>query len=271
MSSSPHVEAVHWNPRLPIFPGRAGRAMPFRRRANNFGDLIGPLVIDRLRPPGGVSRRDGLRLLSVGSILHLARDGDTVWGTGRNGKIPDSRHHFRTLDVRAVRGPLTRRFLLDRGLMVPELYGDPALLLPMLFPEFGSADERRGALAIMNLNDVRFGRGAEVFSSIPDGVRVVSPRSNLEECIRAIVSSEFVVGSSLHAIVIADAFGVPARLVRSEAEPSFKYEDYFLGTGRTPTSSRSVAEAMGAGPHAPLNFDPTPLIAAFPVDLWTQP
>ena len=40
------------------------------------------------------------------------------------------------------------------------------------------------------------------------------------------------VSSSLHGIVIAEAYGVPAVLVASSTEPVFKYEDYYAGTGR---------------------------------------
>ena len=48
------------------------------------------------------------RLLAVGSILHLARDNDVVWGSGVHGKIVVRRHQFKQLDAREVRGPLTR-------------------------------------------------------------------------------------------------------------------------------------------------------------------
>lgn len=73
------------------------------------------------------------KLLSIGSVMHFAKDNDSIWGTGINGKINESHLKFKNLDVRAVRGPRTREFLMGRGIMVPEIYGDPGLLLPMFF------------------------------------------------------------------------------------------------------------------------------------------
>ncbi len=77
-------------------------------------------------------------MLALGSILYFGREGDVVWGTGTNGKNTNrGDYRFSHLDVRAVRGPLTRQFLLTMfGIESPEIYGDPALLVPYLFPEF---------------------------------------------------------------------------------------------------------------------------------------
>ena len=112
------VRVVHWNPRER--PGRGRRTSWSRlgRRRNNFGDLLGPVVVSALADALPTTRR-AQRLLTVGSILHFARDGDVVWGSGVNGKIPQELHRFRHLDIRAVRGPKTKAVLEERGLAVP--------------------------------------------------------------------------------------------------------------------------------------------------------
>lgn len=261
------VEVVHWNPRraprmLRGLPGPIRRH--FERPVGNFGDLLGPLIVHRLAEQRGLPvGRGATRVLSVGSILHLARDGDTVWGTGKNGKIADAGHRFVVLDVRAVRGPLTAEWLRNRGIVVPEVYGDPGLLFPRLFPEVvGQVTQRSGMLIVPNLNDFqeldRFRR------------EVLNPRSSLEQCIRRISASEFVIASSLHALIIADALGVPARGVQSRFESPFKYEDYYLATGRQSAHlARDVPHAMEIGPVGPLRWDPDPLLDAFPSDLFS--
>lgn len=39
------------------------------------------------------------------------------------------------IDVRAVRGPETRRILISMGYGCPEIYGDSVVLLPIFYPK----------------------------------------------------------------------------------------------------------------------------------------
>lgn len=236
-----------------------------RRHVRNFGDLLGPIIVDRiLRSRSLTNPRTEQRLLTVGSILHLARTGDVVWGSGRNGKIRQERYQFEDLDVRSVRGPLTAQWLDARGIDAPRIFGDPAILIPQLFPEL-SAPERLSAGAITfvpNLNDAEFG-------ALPDGVDHLDPRGNPFTIMRQLARSRFVIASSLHAIIIAEAFGVEARLVRTVKEPEFKYADHYLGTGRPEfRMADTVAQALRLGGEPPMQLDPAPLLAAFPDDLF---
>jgi pyruvyltransferase len=84
-----------------------------------------------------------------------------------------------------------------------------------------------------------------------------------------IAASDFVTGSSLHAIVIAESLGIPARLITSGAEPAFKYDDYFQGSGRAGFEpAGSVKEALALGGEPPISWDSGTLLGAFPADLW---
>ncbi len=143
------------------------------------------------------------------------------------GKCPPNSHTFTFLDVRAVRGPHTRGFLQDRGINVPEIFGDPALLLPHVAPELlNAAQHKRHKVTIVpNMEDLRLHRSLRL---VPN---VLNPRSGLRRCLYRIVRSELVVGSSLHAIIVAEAFGIPARVVESKVEHHFKYADYYAGNG----------------------------------------
>ncbi|MCF4122239.1 polysaccharide pyruvyl transferase family protein [Antribacter sp. KLBMP9083] len=238
------------------------------RRTNNFGDLLGPLVVKALCERESLAwppSRPG-RLFSVGSVLHLARDGDVVWGSGVNGKVDPAAHRFSHLDVRAARGPRTRAFLRTRGVDVPEVFGDPALLLPQLVPALRewSASKTRQVTAVPNLNEWHLWRSAPA---------VLSPRANVWHCLRTIAASERVIASSLHGIVVAEALGIPATLIASPIESPFKYHDYFEGTGREmPAPYPSLERAFLARPREPdlSGWDPASMIRAFPRDLWAD-
>jgi pyruvyltransferase len=259
------VEVFHWNPRRPVLRGRAGALLPIRRRVNNFGDLLGPLIVSRLVASNGLDITRPVqtaRLLSVGSVLHFARTGDVVWGSGVNGKIPSTEHRYRDLDVRAVRGPITQEFLTKRGVSVPDVYGDPAILLGELMPELQArSGARKHPLTVVpNLNDFH------EYGVTPERL---NPRAPLLACIQRCRDSDLVVGSSLHGIIVAEALGVAARPVISAAESPLKYEDYFAGTGRSSVDfAQNVAEAVEMGGVTPPVIDRERLIAAFPRDLW---
>jgi len=264
------VEVGYWDPlrRTGIWGGATRVSRPVR----NFGDLLGPLIVRDLvelflLPSAlGVARAaPPPRLLSVGSILHFARDGDVVWGSGFNPKGDHSGGTARALDVRAVRGPRTAELLRDRlTTPVPEAFGDPALLLGALRPHLVvPPPDRRYELTILpNLNEL---------AAVTDRTRVVNPRHPMRGVLTRIARSRLVVGSSLHAVIVAESLGVPARAVRGQAESVVKYEDYFRAPGRDPALmlADDVDDAIARGGAEPPTWDPVPLLAAFPRDLWT--
>ncbi|WP_053386820.1 glycosyltransferase [Leucobacter japonicus] len=235
----------------------------------NFGDELGPLIIRAMLARRGVegSRAtiSGTRLLSVGSIMHFARRGDVVWGSGINGKqrameVPEA------LDVRSVRGPLSAAVLMSYGIDAPEVYGDPALLLARLFPEFGEQEGSGEHLWIPNLNEW------DEHASAPDGFVTVDPYGDPLEIVRRIARASFVAASSLHGLIVADAYGVPARPVVPRIEHSFKYFDYYAGTGRPEVSfAADAGEALALGATRPARVDLDVLEASFPGDLWDLP
>ncbi|MBU1802255.1 MAG: polysaccharide pyruvyl transferase family protein, partial [Actinobacteria bacterium] len=98
---------------------------------------------------------------------------------------------------------------------------------------------------------------------------VIDPRAGVREVLGRIAASKFVAASSLHGIVVAESFGIPARLVASQVEPPFKYQDYYLGTGRSDVAvASSLDEAIALGGASLPAWSPDELLRAFPYDLW---
>ncbi len=261
------VDVVYWAPRR----WRTGGLSGIGRRVTNFGDMLGPWLVKRVVDAGVGSgsapvRRSRSRLVSVGSIMRLTDEGDVIWGTGVNGKSRDAPFERKLLDIRSVRGPLSREWLLSKGFDVPEIFGDPGLLTARYAGCIDPWPESSDVLVVPNLHDyeaVRSTNGHEY--------DVLDPLTSLDECIARIRAAKFVTGSSLHGICIAESFGVPARLMSSGTEPSFKYEDYYYGSGRSvPRVAHSVEEALSYGGAPPPKFDEQQLLAAFPYDLWQR-
>jgi pyruvyltransferase len=260
------VAVLHWNPHRPRFRGRVGKRLPLTAPVGNFGDLLGPEIVRRMRRlhGGSGSAATRSRLLSVGSILHFAHDGDVVWGSGVNGRIPLEEYRDVRLDVRAVRGPLTARFLEDRGATVPQVFGDPALLVPRLMPELapGPSASRDDYVIVPNLHD---------HAAVARDPRTIDPRSPWQQVVGRIARARTVYASSLHGLVIAEAFGVPALRITARLEQDFKYEDYALGSGEDLLPVFPDLPAALAAPRAgraAFRPDPDRLMEAFPHDLW---
>lgn len=237
----------------------------------NFGDHLSLKIVERMvntpiQEFGKFPTKGVKKLLAVGSLLYFAYEDDVIWGTGLNGKTAEKRFYtFDRLDVRAVRGPLTRQFLMENFYIeCPEIYGDPALLLPYLFPEFQrKANPKYPYLIIPHYKEI------DLF---PKDIyeNVVYPSDPWEEILDKILDSELVIASALHGIIVAEAFGIPARMLRvSERENILKYQDYYLGTNRPDfVFARTVEEALLIGGEQPYQCNLEKLYDAFPFEFW---
>lgn len=244
----------------------------WKKKGNeNFGDAISSKLVERIvgRDVATAETRVSMKqqkLLAIGSILILANNDDVVWGTGMNGKRMDlALYNFTNLDVHAVRGPLTRQFLLTNfNIDCPEIYGDPALLFPYLFPDFKKSSNPEYEYVVIPHYTEETMFPKDLYPN------VVYPTEPWEDVIRKILNSKFVISSSLHGLVIADAYGIPARYLRVTGnEPIYKYNDYYQGTKRPDyTYATSIEEALGMGGEVPFECDLKKLYNSFPFEYW---
>ena len=100
----------------------------------NFGDRLSPIIVSLLadKPVKHTTNGSG-KLLALGSVFYALNDHDLVWGSG----LLEATHIKFALKkpgvtYSAVRGPETRNLLIQYGIDCPEVYGDPAQLLPQL-------------------------------------------------------------------------------------------------------------------------------------------
>jgi len=231
----------------------------------NVGDRLALDLVQRILASRGLSledyRGDERRVFCIGSLLRMAGTGDVIWGTGINGKSLTSETEFAPgLDLRAVRGPLTARTLMEQGRVVPAVYGDPGILVDRYWPM-----QPTGAVPFWVVPHFREPR--TLYRDYP----VLSPRQRPTPFLRQLVQARRVVSSSLHGLVLAEAYGIPAVPLKNQSgEHVFKYQDYYEGTGRVfPGFCDSVEEALRCEPPPGIPAGVKDrLLAAFPWDLW---
>lgn len=233
----------------------------------NIGDAISPVIVRYAASQHGISMDQRINKMShlyaVGSVVTAGCHDCTIWGSGiLNTKIL-YRLKGRTLDVRSVRGPLTRMVLMEHGHQVPEIYGDPAILMPAIYnPEV----QKEYDVSIITHMD-------ELWSNPENRYHSISICSDdYESFVQEIKKSKLIVSSSLHGIIFAEAYGVPAILLKPKTD-LFKYYDYYYATNRYNFPiAENIQDALGMDiPDVP-NFTEMrrQVLEAFPVDLWNK-
>lgn len=241
--------------------GRPDNSMPawwFIGRPN-FGDLISPVILRLMCgiEPIRVNSNFRGKILGAGSILKAARPDDIVWGSGLIAPVP---FNGRGIRFAAVRGPRTRE-LIDGD--VPERYGDPGILMPLVYAA-SPTDRRYGVGLVPHYKD------KDVLSSADAGVLAIDTEAkDWKTTIDKIVSCDVIVSSSLHGVVIAEAYGVPAVWVQPTDRlkgGEFKFHDYYEGTGREARRSvwtRNLAAVVDEA-VAPPELDRSALMVSRP-------
>ena len=165
--------------------------------------------------------------LVVGSIIHFTDHHSIVWGAGILDEGTDFKN-FRPKKVYAVRGPKSREHLLKYGISCPEVYGDPALLFPKFYKPKVEKKYKLGIVPHWSDESVGF---VSKMKSSPNVIKIRSD-TGIYEYIDLINSCERIASSSLHGIICADAYGVPAIRLWFQRNSEFKFEDYYRSVGR---------------------------------------
>ena len=209
-------------------------------RPRNFGDDINKYLIEELTGCFVIFDHTfswnrlfgGKNFLCIGSILesHCNRH-SVVWGSGA--MYGDRALAEHPLQVCAVRGPLTRQYLLSQGVNCPEVYGDPALLLPRIYSPERKIKYRIGVIPhVLDADNEILQRALADQKNIC--VIDLENYDDWHHVVDQIVACEMVVSSSLHGIIVSDAYGVPNCWVEFSDRvqgAGFKFRDYYLSGG----------------------------------------
>lgn len=202
----------------------------------NFGDILNPILLKALTGKSilNVSARyyQKEHLLAIGSILDRATSNSIVWGSGFISE--QSVFLEKPKRIYAVRGPKTRDKLIDIGIDCPEIYGDPALLMPYVYQPKKNIDKKYKVGIIPHIVD-KDNAWLKQFSSCDDIKIIDIQNPNPFKVIDSILECEKVISSSLHGIIVSDAYNIPSIWVKFSNNlqgGSFKFMDYFLSVKR---------------------------------------
>ena len=238
-----------------------------RPRRRNWGDSVTPMLIKLIsgREIEYCKPHHPYKLVAMGSIMCGANGSSEIWGTGsiRPGDLGQSPPR----QIHAVRGPLTREQFLKRGIPCPAVYGDPALLWPRYFP--CTEQKKYDVTIIPHYREWSL----PAVETLKRTYKVLDPGTDFLSFPSVIAESRRVLSSSLHGLILADAYGVPnARIRFSDVVVGrhFKYIDHNAAVGKradfgieVPRSGQLDVEAVNF--QLP-TIDPTDeLLRSFPL------
>lgn len=214
--------------RLGVLRSRERLPLYWWRGANdrNFGDLVGPYLARRIsgRSIQYVNKHCiRMHFVTAGSILAFSNRNSVVWGSG----ILSVTHRIkRPREVFAVRGPASRERLISLGISCPEVFGDPALLLPRYYQPPQQKTFRVGLVP----HYLDYGVVKSALCGKLD-IKIIKVLDPLEKVIDDINACDRIASSSLHGLIVAQAYGIPSVWVRfSNNLPGdgIKFIDYLL-------------------------------------------
>ena len=236
----------------------------------NLGDMLSPVIVEYMLDKKGILIDQNAKtghLLAVGSIIGHPFDA-TIWGAGVMSFAQAAAVYkwkkIRKYDIRCVRGPLSANVLKSFGYSCPDVYGDPAVLMPFIHAPLQGGKEY-DVVYISHFHNKSI--------PVPEGVKCLDINtSDYRTFIDEICKAKKVISSSLHGIILAETYGVPAIFHAENRENEIiKYYDWYYSTERYSVSmAMSMEEAMAMPPMLLPDVSQLQnnLLNTFPYDLW---
>ncbi len=189
--------------------------------------------------------------LCIGTLLDAVNYSNAhtfVWGSGVSGQ---ERTFVHPESILAVRGPKTKVFCDRYGIQCPEVYGDPALLLPLVYQSRRGVQCSIVASSVQEVQKTSYRLGIiphvvdlhhlvieEIREKYADEILIIdlAHYKKWTDVIDQICSCERILSSSLHGLIVSDAYQVPSCWIELTGNISggyFKYYDYAASVNRS--------------------------------------
>ena len=201
------------------------------RGLNNFGDCLSPDILKHYGlTPVYVPNQMDADIILAGSILQWVNPKykGIIIGTGGD----DVQYSFNSASVLAVRGKLTHNNFRTHNDYKSVVYGDPGLLMSYVYPNIVEKKYDLGIVPhFVDWNTDCIKNLRRRFKDNPHVV-FISPIGSPKYVIEQIKKCRHIISSSLHGLIIADAFHIAnMRFVNRETMPTYfydyKFDDYY--------------------------------------------
>jgi len=232
---------THWLNGLPKQPMRSAAPSDvplfWVKWLRNWGDALSPAIVAHVSglPVRWVPIEAAQPFHTcIGSFLRSGlSDAATVWGTGviTAAAKPNPRANYAM-----VRGPITAAAVRKAGGECPDVFGDPGLLVPRLFPAELRAEHEWGVV----LHHRELPHAERLIQT--DAVKLIRiDTTDLASVVEQLTGCERILSSSLHGLIAAHAYGISAAWIQPTEIPlgdGTKFADYLLSMGLSPTPVR---------------------------------
>lgn len=199
--------------------------------AQNFGDYLSPLLVELLSGQKVVYEPvKTADLIAIGSVLGREKKARRfgfrrtldIWGPGVGEEHESFSGHHR---YHAVRG----RHSLERiknNVASNITLGDPGLLADSLVNRL---PEKRIKVGIIpHYADQQSPLVQQLHNALP-GSKVINVFDSVRSVLEQISSCELVISSSMHGLIVADAYGIPNRRIKlsNGIISNIKFKDYY--------------------------------------------
>lgn len=194
----------------------------------NFGDDINPWIFSKIAQNSIKFVPNHKRhILGIGSILERVSRESVVIGSGYISRV-NRGDAIRPYHCFSVRGKLSAEIMGVK----PSYFGDVAALVNILLPMH---TDQSGPIGYIPHVSEKKSELTRKIAEIP-GVKLINPGLNFREVVAEICGCRKIASQSLHGLIVADAYGVPATWVAPSdlmIGGDYKFNDYFTTQNKT--------------------------------------
>lgn len=200
----------------------------FGSNGRNFGDRIQEDILSHYNIEYDKTNNPSeSNFFCTGSVLHKLnesfKNNVTLIGAGLIYPIPVKCKAI--LNVVGLRGKLSASALK----VDPIFLGDPGIIIDSVYPSVGSEGKDVVVGLVPHYNDISDPVFLNIVNSHPSEVSIIDVRQSPRVVCEKIAKCQYVIASSLHGMVVALSFGIPAAAVFLSAKVmgnGFKFYDF---------------------------------------------